>query len=88
MTNVQNIKVGLKIIGTHIEIDNVLTDRLFNHGCPWEITKVEYSHRSEQHEHLGVVKPPRSWYRLYAKSVDGFEQSIASLADNEGVIEA
>lgn len=88
MTNVKNIKIGLKIIGIHVEIDNVLTDRIFDHGSPWEITKVEYTHDSPQHEYRGVMKPGRAHYRIHAKSASGFDQSIGSLADNEGVIEA
>ena len=87
VTNVNDIKIGLKIIGVHVEVDNTLTDRIFDHGSPWEITKVEYTHDSPQHEYLGLMKPARSHYRLHAKSASGFEQTIGTLSDNEGVIE-
>lgn len=87
VTNVKDIKPGLKIIGQYVEVDNVLTERIFDHGSPWEITKVEYTHDSEEYEYLGIMKPARSHYRLHAKSVSGFEQTIGILADNEGVIE-
>jgi len=87
VTNIKDIKPGLRIIGIHVEVDNVLTDRIFDHGSPWEVTKVEYTHDSPQHEYLGIMKPPRTHYRLHAKSASGFEQTLGTLSDNEGVIE-
>lgn len=87
ITNVKDIKPGLRIAGFHVEVDNVLTDRIFDHGAPWEVTKVEYTHDSPQHEYLGVMKPAMAHYRIHAKSASGFEQTIGTLSDNEGVIE-
>ena len=87
VTNVKAVNLGLRIIGVHVEVDNVLTARIFDHGSPWEVTKVEYTHDSPWHEYLGIIKPPRSHYRLHAKSANGFEQTIGTLGDNEGVIE-
>ena len=71
------IRIGMKIVGMCVVIDGVLTDRLFNHGCPWEITDVKFSHASDD---------GRRFYRLTARSAEGYEQSIGTFAHNEGVI--